>query len=211
MSSTTRAAAVDLKNCLMTNHEEKRMLETPKTPSGTVCHPCCSAHTALLLQALSSKGSIPSWARDVWHTAPPSTPPPSEKRWPLSWRARHLPHDVDHMQRPPTIASVGDLLIGPLSSSPLNSFMNRRRTYPRTKQGLATFSNCSSITIHPGHGVVQLKVADVVVKVEVFSGLTFWLLGYLKGPPNRPMVTLPPCPPKSLTRGRRLVLYQFIS
>ena len=73
------------------------------------------------------------------------------------------------LQRPPTIASAEGLLIGPLSSLPLNSFTNRRRTYPRTKQGLATFSNCSSITIHPGHGVVQLKVADVVSNIPSCS------------------------------------------
>ena len=111
------------------------------------------------------------------------------------------------MQRPPTIASVGDLLIGPLSSSPLNSFLNRRRTYPRTKQGLATFSNCSSITIHPGHGVVQLKVADVVVKVEVFSDLTFGLLDDLKGPTQLAHDDPALLSAKGLTRRKRLVLY----
>jgi len=59
--------------------------------------------------------------------------------------------------------------------------------------------------------VVQHKVADVVVKVEVFSDLTFGLLDDLKGPTQLAHDDPAPLSANGLTRGRRLVLYYCIS
>ena len=113
------------------------------------------------------------------------------------------------MQRPPTIASVGDLVNDPWSSSAPKLRHEQKEYPPWAEQGLEPSSNCSSITIHPG--VVQHKVADVVVKVEVFSDLTFGLLDDLKGPTQLAHDDPAPLSANGLTRGRRLVLYNCIS
>ena len=184
MSSTTRAAAVDLKTAWWRITRRRGCWRRPRlhpelyaTPAAPPIQPCCSKLFPARAQSL-----LELETSDTLRLLRPHL---HERRVDL-W-AEELatsPMMLITIQRPPTIASVGDLLIGPLSSLPLNSFTNRRRTYPRTKQGLATFSNCSSITIHPGHGVVQLKVADVVNQTKS-SGLDFLTVGIFERAPQQ--------------------------
>ena len=127
-----------------------------------------------LLQSPTCLASVSVYSVAIFHT--PGTSPPS-------WSS-HLPNNVDlHIGSDPH-HSGEDLLIGPLSSLPLNSFTNRRRTYPRTKQGLAT---CST----------KLPTSS---QKSSLQRLDFQTVGIFGGPPNSPWW---PCPSVRLRLNQR--------
>ena len=85
------------------------------------------------------------------------------------------------MQRSPTIASVGDLVSDPWSSSAPKLLHEQKENPPWAEQGPATYSNCSSIPSGSSTGLVQrsafTKVADVVNQTKSSAGLDFLTVG----------------------------------